>query len=350
MIHQYVDRETGRICTERLYQDRLIRFLYSEVREHAPRVFRALTGRRASRWLGHLNYDLALGNRLAGNRRFLSELNVDLAECVDPPAQLATPRAVFERKIRYWQCRPLPAEADTIVSPADARVLVGSLAETSQLRVKEKFFQLEELLGQGKVFWHDAFREGDFAVFRLTPDKYHYNHVPVDGRVVDFYAVDGTHHACNPQAVVSLATPYSKNQRVVTILDTDVPGGSAVGLVAMIEVVALMIGEVVQCYSAERYDDPRPVAPGMLLCRGAPKSLYRPGSSTDVLLFQRERVEFAADLVANLNAAAQSRFSQGFGQPLVETDVKVRSRIALRRDGTRSVCRESLVPSQEVCE
>ena len=52
-----------------------------------------------------------------------------------------------------------------------------------------------------------------------------------------------------PGAVVALVTPYSKNSRVVTIIDTEVPGGTGVGLVAMIEVVALMIGEVVQCYS-----------------------------------------------------------------------------------------------------
>ena len=328
LAHQYVERGTGRIRTERLYQDRLIRFLYSEVREHAPRVFHALTSRRASRWLGWLNYDLALGSRLAGSRRFLRDLQVDLAECVDPPERLVTPRAIFERKIRYWDFRPLPPGPEVVVAPADARVLVGSLADTSHLRIKGKLFDRHALLGIDKEYWSDAFRDGEFAVFRLTPEKYHYNHVPAAGRVVDFYAVDGAHHACNPQAVITVATPYSMNQRVVTIIDTDAPGGSGVGLVAMIEVVALMIGAVQQCYSEREYDDPRPITPGMLLRRGAPKSLYRPGSSTDVLLFERGRIRFAADLIANLHAPAESRFSRGFGQPLVETEVRVRSAIA----------------------
>jgi phosphatidylserine decarboxylase len=66
----------------------------------------------------------------------------------------------------------------------------------------------------------------------------------------------------------------------------------------------------------------------MFLERGQPKSLYRPGSSTDVLLFQPGRVCFAPDLLVNLRAQAESRFSIGFGQPLVETDIKVRSWIA----------------------
>jgi phosphatidylserine decarboxylase len=69
--------------------------------------------------------------------------------------------------------------------------------------------------------------------------------------------------------------------------------------------------------------------PGMFLDKGNPKSLYRPGSSTDVLIFQKGRVTFAPDLVRNMNAQnTQSRFSSGFGRPLVETDVKVRSLIA----------------------
>jgi phosphatidylserine decarboxylase len=129
--------------------------------------------------------------------------------------------------------------------------------------------------------------------------------------------------------VVAAVTPYSKNKRVVTILDTDVPGGSDAGMVAMIEIVALMVGDVVQCYSETRYDAPQPVRPGMFLRQGCPKSLYRPGSSTDVLIFQSGRVTFSSDLVRSLHApGVESRFSLGFGRPLVETEVLVRSCVA----------------------
>jgi phosphatidylserine decarboxylase len=258
---------------------------------------------------------------------------VDLAECLDRPETLDTQRKIFERKIRYWECRPLPDIPRPVVSPADARVLVGSFQETSALLLKEKFFEFDELLGRSKRLWLNEFAGGDFAVFRLTPDKYHFNHVPVAGIVRDIYEIDGDYHSCNPGAVVAVATPFSKNRRVVTIIDTDVPAGTGVGLVAMIEVVALMIGQIVQCYSDVRYDAPQPVAPGMFLRVGAPKSLYRPGSSTDVLIFQRDRIRFAEDIVRNMHdQRATSRFSHGFGTPLVETDVKVRSLIAVARD------------------
>jgi phosphatidylserine decarboxylase len=327
-IHQFIERDSGRVCTEPLFADRLVRMLYHPVRENAELLFRALTGPRASKALAWLNYDLALGSRVLGNRGFLQECGVDFTECLDPPRQLDTARKVFERKIRYWDCRPMPEHA-TVVSPADARVLVGSFAETSLLFIKEKFFSFEEILGPDRPVWRQAFAGGDFAIFRLTPDKYHYNHVPVSGVVIDFYEVDGCYNACNPAAVVAMATPYSKNRRVVTIIDTNVPGGSGIGLVAMIEVVALMIGEVVQCYSETRYDRPVSVEPGLFLRRGQPKSLYRPGSSTDVLIFQSGRIRFDPAILQNLHRRdVQSRFSTGFSLPLVETDVKVRSLLA----------------------
>lgn len=165
-------------------------------------------------------------------------------------------------------------------------------------------------------------------MLRLTPDKYHYVHAPVSGRVVDFYHIDGAYHACNPTAEISLAQPLSKNRRVVTIIDTDCPGGTGVGLVAHIEVVALMVGDIRQCYSANRYESPEEVMPGSRLQKGRPKSLFKPGSSTVVLIFQPGRVGFEPDILKNQHdPRAASRYTVGFGASLVETDLKVRETI-----------------------
>jgi len=331
-IHQYIERDTGIVRTEKLFGDRLVRLLYNGVRESAPLLFRLFTSSRASGLLGFINFDAPLAGGAAGNRRFLAECGVDLGECIRSPEYFTTPRRVFERQIRYREHRPMTDDLCAVVSPADSRVLIGSFREHSSLFLKDKFFDYEEFFGRDKRKWLAAFDSGDFAIFRLTPDKYHYNHTPVAGRVADIFEIAGGYHSCNPGAVVQVVTPYSKNKRVVTIIDTDVPGGTGVGLVAMIEVVALMIGEIVQCYSAVEYEEPMPVKPGMFLEKGAPKSLYRPGSSTDVLIFQKGRIDFARDLIDNMyTLKAGSRFSHGFGRPLVETDVKVRSLIAIAR-------------------
>ncbi len=326
LTHQYIERASGRVCNEPFFADRIVQWLYHPVREKAPQLFQILTSARVSNLLGFFNYDLALATKVLGNQQFLREAGVNLGECLDPPRKLDTARKVFERKIRYWIYRPMPEQQEAIVSPADARVIVGSLDEISDMEIKGKFFSYDELFGKQKTTWLDCFRDGGFALFRLTPDKYHYNHTPVAGKVVDYYQVDGCFHSCNPQAIITEATPFSKNRRVVTIIDTDVAGGTGVGKVAMLEIVALMIGDIVQCYSECCYDNPQEVKKGMFLAKGSPKSLYRPGSSTDVLLFEKGRVEFAQDLLANrLRQDVQSRFSAGFKHPLVETDIQVRS-------------------------
>lgn len=334
-LHQYIERETGAVHTESLYMDRVVRFFYSDMREQLAVMQRLLTGARSSRILGYLNYDTQWGSHACKN--FIEKNNLTTAECLDDPDTFNTVRKFFERKIKYWDCRPLPTQTDAVVSPADARLVVGSLSESSRLFLKGKFFSYEELVAHDKPQWLTTFRDGDFAIFRLTPEKYHYNHTPVAGRVEDYYEISGRYHSCNPSAVTRIGTPYSKNKRVVTIINTDVPGGTGVGRVAMIEVVALMIGEILQCYSRSRYFNPLPMFPGLLLRRGRPKSLFRPGSSTTLLLFEKNRVQFAADLLQNqVHPTAESRYSAPFGRTLVETDVKVRSLIARAKPPTTS--------------
>jgi phosphatidylserine decarboxylase len=101
----------------------------------------------------------------------------------------------------------------------------------------------------------------------------------------------------------------------------------------MIEVVALMIGDIVQSYCTEAYNAPREVEKGMFLLKGQPKSLYRPGSSTDILIFQEGRIDFAEDIIANMSqAGVSSRFTKGFQKPLVETDIRVRSLLGRARE------------------
>jgi len=327
--HQYIERTSGNVADERLMADRLIRTLYSPRLEDANLLLRLASSRYISEVLGYLNYDNALSARLSGMQRFLRDSGIDPQELVDDLKQMNTLRSLFERKILYWDCRPLPRRERCVVSPADSRIMVGALRETSGLFLKSKFFAFPELLGGEGSRWQKRFADGDFAVCRLTPERYHYTHVPVAGRVADFYALQGRYHSCNPNAAVHLLTPYSKNRRVVTIIDTDCDGGERIGYVAMVEVVALMVGQIEQRYSEQRYENPQAMSPGLLLRKGAPKALFRPGSSTVVLLFQASRINFAKDLLRNQQKIGiSSRYTAKFGIPAVETDVKVRSLLA----------------------
>lgn len=140
-MHQYLVREDNTIATEELFGDKIVRFLYSHTREHAPSLFRMVTGTRMSHLLGLWNFDMKLGARLLGNRKFLNRCGVNFEECVDEISSFTDARKIFERKIKYWDCRPMLDEEESVVSPADSRMIVGSLSETEALFIKDKFFQ-----------------------------------------------------------------------------------------------------------------------------------------------------------------------------------------------------------------
>ena len=191
MQHHYIERDTRRIKTEQFYGDQAVQFLYSRIREQSSWLFRRLTSARISSVLGHMNYDGILSKRMNNYLDIHQQLNIDPGECLDVPENLNSLRRIFERKIRYGECRPMPNDPCAVVSPADSRMLLGSFQEESGLFIKDKFFDYEEMFGPDKRTWLAAFRKGDFAVFRLTPEKYHYNHTPVAGKIIDFYQIPG---------------------------------------------------------------------------------------------------------------------------------------------------------------
>ena len=81
MLHQYIERKDRRVRTEKLYRNDTIKFLYSDLREYAPFLFRALTGARVSRLLGFMNYEHFLGEKIFGYMNFLRSSGIDLGEC-----------------------------------------------------------------------------------------------------------------------------------------------------------------------------------------------------------------------------------------------------------------------------
>ena len=129
-LHQFVERDTGRVCTEEPFGDWLIKHLYSENREESSILFRLLGSRWVSDMLRCINYDLSWGPRVSGLQAFLDRCRIDLDECAQAPEQLTSARQIFERRIRYWTCRPMNADPRAwIYVPAGycERILGGSL-------------------------------------------------------------------------------------------------------------------------------------------------------------------------------------------------------------------------------
>ena len=113
MLHQYIERDSGRVVTEQLIGDRMVRLLYHDVRESSTKLFRMLTSSWSSHILSMVNFDLPV----LSEKAFLESCGIDLSECLDTSVHLDTPRKIFERKIRYWECRPMPAASFSQIFP-----------------------------------------------------------------------------------------------------------------------------------------------------------------------------------------------------------------------------------------
>lgn len=100
-IHQYIDRESGRVCSEQPLGDGIINYLYAREREDARLLFRLLGSQWLSTLLGWVNYDFVFGQSIPHMRRFLEDCAVDMTECLEDRRPFLTARAVFERQIRY---------------------------------------------------------------------------------------------------------------------------------------------------------------------------------------------------------------------------------------------------------
>ena len=257
-MHEYIVRETGEIARERLVGDQTVRALYSPKLENAAWVSKLASSRKVSELLGYLNYDNRLSSRASGMKRFSEEERHRLVR-TGGRAVVVEHRAPDVRAQDSLLGVSASAQRESLAwSVRRTRGLRwAQCRRPRQLLIKEKFFAFPELLGGPRSRWTKEFKEGDLRGLPAYSRK-----IPLHacagagGTVADFYAVNGRYHSCNPNATVKLITPHSKNKRVVTIIDTDCAGGTGIGLVAMIEVVALMIGQIDQRYSEHEYRDP----------------------------------------------------------------------------------------------
>lgn len=72
-LHQYIERETSLVRDEKIFGHRVVNFIYSEVRENARTLFRALTSARMTGLLGRFNYDSVLGSKITGTRGLFNQ-------------------------------------------------------------------------------------------------------------------------------------------------------------------------------------------------------------------------------------------------------------------------------------
>ena len=106
--HQYVMRNSGKVETERLVADRWIGFLYSDMRERFPHLFKALTGNRASELLGKINYDGLKANNPRKTCELIHAWGLDVSEFLDEPQNVDTMYKLLPARSGIGSAVPCP--------------------------------------------------------------------------------------------------------------------------------------------------------------------------------------------------------------------------------------------------
>lgn len=129
----------------------------------------------------------------------------------------------------------------SLVSPADARVMVVDLSKETTLWVKGEEFDLRSIVALPSDDAYNYYLGGHAFVVRLSPQDYHRFHFPCDGTVCEQKHYPGRYYSVNPMAVQSSETPvFSTNKRMHATVQSD-----EFGCVLYVSVGATMVGSVV---------------------------------------------------------------------------------------------------------
>jgi len=194
----------------------------------------------------------------------------------------------FIRKLKPGK-RPFSEEPLHFSAFSEARYFAyEKLDESAQYPVKGQFLSPRHLLGQDPhhdLGWAERFMGGSFMIARLCPVDYHRFHYPVDGKVVAHYRVPGLLHSVNPLALQIKPELLFKNERQVTIVETE-----KFGLLAYIEVGAIMVGKIAQTASMKT---------GTPFKKGDEKGYFLFGGSTVIVLSEPHKLAVDPDILTN---------------------------------------------------
>lgn len=211
---------------------------------------------------------------------FITEHDLDVDEFAKSAFAYKTFNEFFYRQLKS-SARPIDADPASAILPADGRHLVfRDVDHADGFYVKGERFELGELLGGDLVA--QQFAGGSMVISRLAPVDYHRFHFPCAGTPARASEIRGPLFSVNPIALRRNVRYLVQNKRMITLLDSE-----RFGAVAMVEVGATMVGGIRQTYVM-----------GPKVRKGDEKGLFKFGGSCVITLFQKGRIAFDADLLA----------------------------------------------------
>ncbi len=241
---------------------------------------------------------------------FVGRYGVNMSEAVEEdPTAYPSFNAFFTRALKPG-LRPLAEGDSVVISPVDgAMSQLGQIRSDRVFQAKGQSFSLLELLG-GDVARAEPFAEGEFATIYLAPKDYHRIHMPVAGTLREMVHVPGKLFSVNPVTAQNVPNLFARNERVVSIFDTEF------GPMAMVLVGAMIVGSVETTWAGvvapggrevtgTRYDT---LAKPIQFEKGDEMGRFRLGS-TVILLFPKD----VATWDPGMDAARNVRLGDALG-------------------------------------
>ncbi len=239
---------------------------------------------------------------------FAQRYQVNLGEALrENPRDYHSFNDFFTRELKPG-ARTIAAGEQVLACPVDGAVSqLGDIEYGQIFQAKGHSFSVIDLLG-GSMERAKPFMGGKFATIYLSPKDYHRIHMPLTGTLREMIYVPGKLFSVNPLTAENVPRLFARNERLVTIFDTQV------GPVAIVLVGAMIVAAIETVWSGQvapptrtlkttRYDNQQPVC----LNKGEEMGRFKLGS-TVVLAFGPDAIAWDKDLAP----AASVRL----GQPL----------------------------------
>ena len=230
--------------------------------------------------------------------RFIKAYGINMSEAQFERAQdYATFNEFFTRPLKD-DIRPLATDSNIIAHPVDGCISqLGPIVEGKLVQAKNHDYSLQSLLG-GDIATTAPFQNGDFATIYLAPKDYHRIHMPVTGTLRQMIYVPGELFSVNPLTAENVPDLFARNERVVTIFDTEL------GPMALVLVGATIVASIETIWAGTvtppagknifRWTYPAHGKNAITLEKGAEMGRFKLGS-TVVLAFAADKLSFLND-------------------------------------------------------
>lgn len=173
--------------------------------------------------------------------------------------------------------RPIDGRLEVLTSPADSKIeSFGSITSETKLLVKGQQYDVADLLGKEENA--EAYKNGKYIVFYLSPADYHRVHSPAEGHIKRQYILGANSYPVNKMGLTYGKKPISGNYRMISELE--LPNKTTT---AFIKVGAMFVNTIELRNTSDRW------------AKGEDIGQFAFGS-TVVMLFQENSIEFSSDI------------------------------------------------------